>query len=146
MSNCAPLAESAGVAVIVSTQEKPLPLRMSPARLVQVFQNLLQNAIQYSGHGATVEIEITTISEINSQMVKCIVKDRGLGFKTEDLPRLFDPFFTKRLGGTGLGLSIVQRIVEEHGGRIIAANRAGDGAQITVVAARTQNEDPLNKQ
>jgi signal transduction histidine kinase len=99
-------------------------------RAVQVFQNLVQNAIEHSPAGARVTIAAGT--ENGGRAVWCAVRDAGPGFAPEDLQRLFEPFYSRRAGGTGLGLSIAQRIVEQHGGRIEAQNHPQGGAVVTV--------------
>lgn len=99
-------------------------------RAVQVFQNLLQNAIEHAPPGTRVCIEAGASPE--RATVWCAVRDAGPGFAPEDLRRLFEPFYTRRAGGTGLGLSIAQRIVEQHGGRIEARNHSDGGAVVTV--------------
>src|SRR5262249_14019784 len=92
------------------------------------FQNLITNAIQHSQPGGRVIIECKE----DGGFVVCAVRDFGSGFADADLPRIFQPFYTKRRGGTGLGLSIVQRIVDEHGGTVLAENAPGGGAIITI--------------
>ena len=126
---CVPLADQAGIEV-AQAAETGLPRLMADrGRVVQIFQNLLENAIQHSPAGGRVLIRAATAGE---GLVRFVVADSGPGFRAEDLDRLFEPFFTRRRGGTGLGLSIVQRIAEQHGGEVVAANRPGGGAVMTV--------------
>lgn len=129
---CEPLAERGQVKIVNRVPKTLAPVMIDEKRLPQVFSNLIKNAIQHSSPGATVHIEAAEISQDDRLWIECRVKDSGLGFQIEDLPRIFDPFFTKRRGGTGLGLSIAQRITQEHGGKIAAGNRSEGGAEIVV--------------
>jgi signal transduction histidine kinase len=97
-------------------------------RLQQVFENLITNAIQQSAPDTLVIVESRDITVDQRKFIECDVRDYGIGFDPQDLPRIFQPFFTRRRGGTGLGLSIVQRIVEQHGGTIEATNAPDGGA------------------
>ena len=105
---------------------------MDPKRLAQVFRNLLENGVQHSPAGGEVRVAAAVVRQSDETRVECVIEDKGPGFRAEDLPHVFEPFFTRRHGGTGLGLSIVYRIVTDHGGTIVARNRPGGGARITV--------------
>src|SRR5260370_3398238 len=99
---------------------------MDGSRLAQAFENLITNAIQYSTRGQAV-----SISEAETEgFAEWEIRDRGAGFIESDLPRIFQPFFTRRRGGTGLGLAIVQRIIDQHGGMVAAKNHPDGGAVV----------------
>jgi PAS domain S-box-containing protein len=129
---CESLAELGQVKLVNSAPKTLAPIMMDEKRLPQVFSNLIKNAIQYSSPGATVHVEAEEVRLDNRLWVECRVKDSGPGFQIEDIPRIFDPFFTRRHGGTGLGLSIVQRIAQEHNAKVTARNRSEGGAEIVV--------------
>ena len=126
---CAPIAAGARVEIVEEPVTDLPSLEMDRNRVVQVFQNLLENAIQHSPPGS----RVTFRAEGAGERVRFAVEDSGTGFRAEDLDRIFEPFFTRRRGGTGLGLSIVQRIVEQHGGEVTAANRPAGGAVMSVL-------------
>jgi signal transduction histidine kinase len=129
---CESPAERAQVEIVNRVPKTLASVMMDGKRLPQVFSNLIKNAIQHSSPGATVSVEAEEVILDDMLWVECRVKDSGPGFQVEDLPKVFDPFFTKRRGGTGLGLSIVQRIVQEHRGKITAGNRSEGGAEMVV--------------
>jgi signal transduction histidine kinase len=106
------------------------PARVDRARTVQVFVNLIENAIQHSPSGGLVRVRVEMAADRRS--IAAAVEDSGTGFRPDDLPRLFEPFFTRRQGGTGLGLAIVRRIVTEQGGAVLPSNRREGGAIVTV--------------
>jgi signal transduction histidine kinase len=125
-------AERAGVRLDSRVAEDGSRVMLDRNRLLRVFLNLLENAIQHTPPGETVLVESYALDEDGSRWVEYAVSDTGPGFRSEDLPHIFQPFFTRRREGTGLGLSIVQRIVEEHGGHVAARNRDGSGAVVIV--------------
>jgi len=118
---------------LMNRVEHDLPLiAMDHQRLRQVFENLIENAIQHSPVGGTVEISTSQVAQEEQTWIECRVEDHGDGFYPNELERVLEPFYTRREGGTGLGLSIVQRIVEEHDGYVSVGNLAHGGAVITV--------------
>ncbi len=129
---CELTAARARVRIEVDVEDDLPPVSMDRSKLVQVFQNLLDNAIHFSAPDSAIVVAAETVERAGVPGVALSVLDRGRGIHDADIGRIFEPFFTRRRGGTGLGLSIVQRIVEEHGGSIEAANREGGGARMTV--------------
>ena len=99
---------------------------VDPARVRQVLDNLLANAIRHTPAGGEVLVEVSTLLGPGSgdgPMVRCRVTDAGPGFREDELGQVFERF--KRAGdsrGSGLGLSIARDLVRAHGGTIDASN------------------------
>ena len=97
-----------------------LTIRADPDRMVQLFTNLIQNAVKYNRPGGSVLVATQAVRG----MAVIRVEDTGLGIPQESLPRIFERFYrvdkgrSRELGGTGLGLSIVKHIVQLYGGDI----------------------------
>jgi PAS domain S-box-containing protein len=125
---CLPAAEVAHVNLESKVEESLPKIRIDRRRLSKVFVNLIENAIQHSPNQTSVTIEARRINDGNHDWVQCEIRDSGTGIPAEDLPKIFEPFFSKRRGGTGLGLAIAQRIMQEHGGKLIAGNNPEGGA------------------
>lgn len=131
LRSCLPAAEVAQISLVNNIKD-PLPkLMVDRRRLSKVFVNLIENAIQHSPSGATVSVEACEVHEAQQRWIDCSVKDCGPGILDEDKPNIFEPFFSKRRGGTGLGLAIADRIMGEHGGKLIAGNNPEGGACMT---------------
>ena len=111
--------------------------------MIQVLVNLLENAAKYSAPDSSIEI----FASLCGSGLSLVVADRGPGVPEAELGRLFDKFYRtpvpEGVGGTGLGLSICKGIVEAHGGKIAATNRAGGGLEVTVTVPcqATSQED-----
>ncbi|MCH8011846.1 MAG: GHKL domain-containing protein [Candidatus Marinimicrobia bacterium] len=97
-------------------------------QMKQVFVNIIQNAIQSSGEGCSIQISTSIIDGL----VQIIISDNGEGIPAENMESIFDPYFSTREKGTGLGLAIVKRIVEQHGGTIELKSKVGIGTTFTL--------------
>jgi PAS domain S-box-containing protein len=125
---CMPAAVVAQVTLESNVEEALPKIRIDRRRLSKVFVNLIQNAIQHSPALSVVRVEARRVLDGNYDWVECAIKDSGAGILEQDIPKIFEPFFSKRRGGTGLGLAIAQRIMQEHGGKLIAGNNQNGGA------------------
>ena len=115
----------------VNEQLRPVPpIRCFPSQLNQVFMNLLSNA----GQAIDEQGEITIETGVDGDEIVVRVSDTGCGIPAENLPRLFNPFFTtKPVGkGTGRGLAISYGIIKKHRGRIDVESEVGRGTTFTV--------------
>ncbi|HUE77099.1 MAG TPA: hybrid sensor histidine kinase/response regulator [Longimicrobiales bacterium] len=123
----AALALDKSVALVCRVPDAPRPVLADDARLGQVLSNLLANAIRFTPSRGEVAVGV----ERSETDTRFFVTDSGPGIPEEDLPRLFDRFWTTKAGnpqGAGLGLAIAKGIVEAHGGRIWAERGAAGGS------------------
>jgi signal transduction histidine kinase len=104
-------------------------------KLVQVFVNLLRNALHAVPAGGRIEVEARKAQLGETPAVSITVADNGPGIPSEVLPEIFEAFVTTRLDarGTGLGLTVAEGIVSQHGGAISAANCPMGGARLEVL-------------
>jgi signal transduction histidine kinase len=124
-----------GVKVELETNG-PIPARFDAKLLGRAVRNLLENAMRASAGGGRVTVKV----ERQNGLARISVMDEGPGVRPENLPRIFDPYFSTHDTGTGLGLPIARRVAEEHGGSITARNRAERGLEVVItlpVAAPT---------
>jgi len=105
-------------------------------QITQVFVNILLNAIQ-----AIVEQGLITIRSYTSESQKEIIieiADTGVGIPPENIPKIFDPFFSTKPGGTGLGLAVSYGIIQKHNGQIHTYSELGQGARFVIKIPVTQ--------
>ncbi len=105
-------------------------INLDPDRLNQVLLNLYLNAIEAMEPGGKLQIEIFDSDENRELIIR--ITDTGRGIAKEDLPKIFDPYFTTKSSGTGLGLAIAHNIVEAIGGTIDVKSEAGKGTEFTL--------------
>lgn len=110
-------------------------------QLVSALQNLVSNAIKYSGDGKKVLVEVQATAEL----VSILVVDQGIGIAARDHQRIFERFYrvdrarSRATGGSGLGLSIVRHVVSNHGGTVSVVSEEGRGSTFTIVLPREEN-------
>ena len=143
-----PYINAAGHSLSVLLPSERVTVDADPARLAQVFSNLLNNAARYTErHG-----EIALTAEVDRDEVVVSVQDNGIGFRPEVAERLFEPFSQltrsneRSHGGLGIGLSLVHGIVALHGGSVEARSRGpGQGAEFVVRLPLPKYTDPVRE-
>ena len=153
----APLAKADNITIAVDVVEGLPNITGERDELVQLFQNLIHNAIKYGRNNGRVTIALRPTSATarrgQEQMVTASVKDDGEGIPSEAIPRLTERFYrvdvkrSREKGGTGLGLAIVKHIVNRHGGRLQIESRVGEGSTFTITlpAVRKPADAPVTE-
>lgn len=132
-----PRARQKGIEIRTRFPAAPCTALADADRLIQVFTNLIHNAIRFTERG-----HIEVIIADREAEIECTIADTGVGIPAEAQPRLFRKFeqFHRREGagerGTGLGLSIAKSLVEMHGGRIWAESRENEGSRFSFTLPR----------
>ncbi len=108
------------------------------SKLLQVFLNIIKNAVEAMKRGGMIEISTSPSRELFGdqgkikRMALISIRDTGKGISEEDLQKVFLPFYTKKKGGTGIGLSLSKKIMKDHGGRISVASQKGRGTAFSL--------------
>ena len=138
----APAARVAGVNLHLHGTDGSVKLPGDHDQLVQVFQNLVENAVKYGGSGGQVTVTLRHVPHepvLRGPGWAVDVEDQGDGIEAMHLPRLTERFYrvdthrSRAQGGTGLGLAIVKHIVNRHRGRLRIDSEKGRGSRFTVI-------------
>jgi two-component system, OmpR family, phosphate regulon sensor histidine kinase PhoR len=130
-----PLAQDLGVEIVLQLPEAPVFVAGDRDELIQVFENLIQNACKYGQEGKRVEVSLRAASGHGPEVSVC---DFGPGIAEEHLPRLTERFYrvnveaSRSKKGTGLGLAIVKHILTRHRARLLVKSELGKGSVFTV--------------
>jgi CheY-like chemotaxis protein/nitrogen-specific signal transduction histidine kinase len=134
--------------VRLNAGNEPLWLDVDPARIQQVFWNILKNALKFTQEGGSIDIELAPTS---GTRVSISFTDSGIGMSGQTLARIFQPFeqganeLVRSYGGLGLGLAISKSLVEAHGGTISAASGGhGTGSTFLVTLPKAFRPPPLS--
>ena len=136
VANCAAMRASSQCRFEVDVPDDVKLVRGDRAQLVQLFDNLLSNAVRYGCDRADSAVEISAVED--GRWVTATVTDHGPGIARDHLPRLTERFYrvdaarSRQSGGTGLGLAIVKHIVERHRGLLEFRSSLGTGTTVTV--------------
>jgi signal transduction histidine kinase len=133
-----PMIEEAGFSVEKSLASGLPRVHVDAAALSRTIQNLIQNALKYSGDGRWLAIRTFQTEAKRGVEVRLIIEDKGMGIESEDLPHIFEPFYrgsapaAAQIHGTGLGLFIVRETLVSMGGSIDVISSPGKGSAFTI--------------
>lgn len=128
------------------------PVLCDEEKIVQLFTNLIKNAIEAIDSKGTVKLKTSIITDYHfltpdkkkCKMVSVEISDTGRGIREEDLPKIFTPFFTTKPNGTGLGLTICHKIVADHRGSIRFRSTPAKGTTFIVNLPIFENDETQN--
>jgi two-component system, OmpR family, phosphate regulon sensor histidine kinase PhoR len=132
-----PIAAAVETTIQVDAPGEPCLVRGDRDEIVQVFVNILQNAIKYGRQGGAVTLQVSFVDG-QRRRLRIAISDDGPGISEEHLPRLTERFYrvddksSREKGGTGLGLAIVKHIIARHRGELKIASKLGLGSTFTV--------------
>ena len=104
------------------------PVEVDPDKVKQVLLNIFLNSLAAMKDGGSLTIKLLP----GANSIGLIVSDTGTGIEKENLPHIYDPYFTSKPAGTGLGLAVVQKIMEAHGGTINVESTSGEGTTVAL--------------
>jgi len=128
-------AQKLGITLLTQFPQNGVPLQVDKDRMAQVFDNVIQNAIEaMSEGGGTLSVTLAPQPSMaaNGRGLCVEFRDTGRGMEPSVADRIFDPFFTTKPSGTGLGLSICHELVQAHGGDIHVASEEGHGTSVRI--------------
>jgi two-component system, sporulation sensor kinase E len=134
-----PEAERAGVMIELTVGEDLPRVALDERLMKQAVLNLVKNALAAMPGGGKLRLSAERVED----EVRISVEDSGVGISEEDLPKIFEPYFTTKENGTGLGLTITFKIVREHDGEIMVTSRAGHGSTFQISLPIPQKERRL---
>jgi signal transduction histidine kinase len=138
-----PIALKRQISIEVRCQRGLPSVQADPARLRQILNNLISNALKFTPeHGL-----ITLRAHLSGEMVAISVVDTGIGIPPASLPHLFESFYQVKpaCGGTGLGLMIAKQLVMAHGGTIAVQSEPGEGSTFTVTIPRAHSRESARR-
>ncbi len=139
-----PARRTAGITLRAAVSPDVLFCLGDRARLVQVLQNMIRNAIRFTHEGGIILVGARS----DGDRISVFVQDTGIGIAPDDLPHVFDRFYrseqsrSRSGGGAGLGLAIARQLVEQMGGTLSVSSDIGEGSTFTISLERTSNANP----
>jgi signal transduction histidine kinase len=122
-----PEMEKKDIRLVSTYHPHPIVGRLNKHLLKVALAHLVRNAIEATPHG-----EIHVVTSMDRHLAEVVIQDTGRGMAPEVVERVFEPFYTTKVGGTGLGMVFVHQIVEEHRGKITLDSQVGKGTRVTI--------------
>ena len=138
-------AERHNIRIHHQLEDRLPPCLVDPGEIKQLLLNLFKNAIEAMPEGGDLHVKMRSVPKVLAETedhIRLEVSDTGIGMSEGEMRSIFRTFYSTKPGNTGLGLPLCRRIVEEHGGEIIASSRPGEGSTFIVTLPVRLQEEP----